>query len=37
MGRYRRGDRKSIATVAGFVEYRDIGSGAPVIFVHGAR
>jgi pimeloyl-ACP methyl ester carboxylesterase len=36
MGRYRRGDRKSIATAAGIIEYRDIGSGEPVVFVHGA-
>ena len=36
MRRYRRSDRKSIATSAGVIEYRDIGSGKPVVFVHGA-
>jgi pimeloyl-ACP methyl ester carboxylesterase len=36
MGRYRWDDRKSITTPAGVIEYRDIGSGEPVVFVHGA-
>lgn len=31
-----RADRKSIATAAGTVEYRDIGTGDAVVFVHGA-
>jgi pimeloyl-ACP methyl ester carboxylesterase len=36
MADLRRSDRKSIVTSAGIVEYRDTGSGLPVIFVHGA-
>ena len=36
MARANRSDRKSMATAAGIVEYRDIGAGDPVVFVHGA-
>ncbi|HEY6980749.1 alpha/beta hydrolase [Reyranella sp.] len=35
MAGYRADDRKLIATGAGPVEYRDIGSGQPIVFVHG--
>lgn len=35
MAGYRADDRKLIATGAGPIEYRDIGSGQPIVFVHG--
>lgn len=35
MAGYRVDDRKRITTGAGTIEYRDIGGGKPVVFVHG--
>lgn len=35
MLRHRRDDLKTIVTALGAIEYRDIGSGHPVVFVHG--
>jgi pimeloyl-ACP methyl ester carboxylesterase len=36
MRRARRSDLKRLATAAGLLEYRDVGSGVQVVFVHGA-
>ena len=36
MRRARRSDLKRLATAAGLLEYRDVGAGVQVVFVHGA-
>jgi pimeloyl-ACP methyl ester carboxylesterase len=36
MRRARRSDLKRLATAVGLLEYRDVGSGVQVVFVHGA-